>query len=599
MAEEKEEERAVRTEYPEWYFDQKKSAYWFYYRDSNAYYLYAPTSSSSPKEEEEDEEAWPLWHYDEGRSVYWYLCRQENAYYMYQEETIPHVGSGQDTHIPHDDGGKLDSLVDAAAPHPQRVDYGASHEWQLDPYITHNRHYHVDSHEQSLSTADVSSSSCPAEEKQPTLPSGWVEDFLIEWYLGGSSGTLSSGDSPSLPFHDTPKTENDGMVCQENEFCAELPFSGSCAVDIETRVGSEKFTCHQEEVLYSEAVQQENESDCLYNVDNTEGSQTEEDIDEDKREMELWQAQYGQVVRNDAQGQSFPRAINLWNWTTAVQKVKSGKKSSISLVGQLASIPSRLHPSLQHRNGFIKTSCICEVNLDLVKVSSGELYRLRQPNSKYLTSVSMYDSSNPTKDWDFPCIHLSVLEDFESHTEDVSNAALKPSHDSLVAKPFVPNLNHQRYHHLNKRKAATPSIPAGIRVLTDKEIASVEERRQKYRDRAKERRELHGKYGVGVGYGLYRNGQELYSSAKDMDNECEKASARHPAAKHMLEKMGWREGESLGKRKDGLVEPLQGMSNNGRVGIGWISSSSDHKLVKVRTNPLYETFIKRTSNQHM
>lgn len=33
---------------------------------------------------------------------------------------------------------------------------------------------------------------------------------------------------------------------------------------------------------------------------------------------------------------------------------------------------------------------------------SGQVYRLRNPSARYLASLSIYDSANPTKDWEFP-----------------------------------------------------------------------------------------------------------------------------------------------------------------------------------------------------
>ena len=88
-------------------------------------------------------------------------------------------------------------------------------------------------------------------------------------------------------------------------------------------------------------------------------------------DIQSWQDQYGQVVRTNVKTESSLGAINLWYWTICIQKITNMNRDSICLVGQLAANKSTLHPSLQHRNGIIKTSQICEVNLDLVKVSSG------------------------------------------------------------------------------------------------------------------------------------------------------------------------------------------------------------------------------------
>ena len=98
-------------------------------------------------------------------------------------------------------------------------------------------------------------------------------------------------------------------------------------------------------------------------------------------DIQSWQDQYGQVVRTNVKTESSLGAINLWYWTISTQKVTNMNRSSIYLVGQLAANKSTLHPSLQRHNGIIKTSQICEVNLDLVKVSSGADDFIKRENS--------------------------------------------------------------------------------------------------------------------------------------------------------------------------------------------------------------------------
>lgn len=38
---------------------------------------------------------------------------------------------------------------------------------------------------------------------------------------------------------------------------------------------------------------------------------------------------------------------------------------------------------------------------------TGQVYRLRNPSTQYLASLSNYDSSNPTKNWRFPQMSIS------------------------------------------------------------------------------------------------------------------------------------------------------------------------------------------------
>lgn len=38
---------------------------------------------------------------------------------------------------------------------------------------------------------------------------------------------------------------------------------------------------------------------------------------------------------------------------------------------------------------------------------TGRIYRLRIPSLQYLASLSVYDASNPTKDWGFPQLSIT------------------------------------------------------------------------------------------------------------------------------------------------------------------------------------------------
>lgn len=79
-------------------------------------------------------------------------------------------------------------------------------------------------------------------------------------------------------------------------------------------------------------------------------------------------------------------------------------------------------------------------------MSSGKIYRLRNPSRKYLASLSSYDSSNPTKDWGFPNIYANSDNDLDKQSsaqcqsevmdvfsmKGVSAASAKVSKEELI-----------------------------------------------------------------------------------------------------------------------------------------------------------------------
>jgi hypothetical protein len=84
---------------------------------------------------------------------------------------------------------------------------------------------------------------------------------------------------------------------------------------------------------------------------------------------------------------------------------------------------------------------------DSLVLIPGKLYRLRNPSRKYLTSLCMYDSSNPTKDWGFPDIYTnpdinldkqpiaqcqSEVADGSSIEKGISTATGKVNYDLLI-----------------------------------------------------------------------------------------------------------------------------------------------------------------------
>lgn len=55
---------------------------------------------------------------------------------------------------------------------------------------------------------------------------------------------------------------------------------------------------------------------------------------------------------------------------------------------------------------------------------TGQVYKLRSPNPRYLASLPTYDSSDPTKDWGFPdlSVNKKVCHQFKSGQKDKSEA---------------------------------------------------------------------------------------------------------------------------------------------------------------------------------
>ncbi|CAK9253982.1 unnamed protein product [Sphagnum jensenii] len=257
---------------------------------------------------------------------------------------------------------------------------------------------------------------------------------------------------------------------------------------------------------------------------------------------EQWHAHYSRVPRPGVRVRLYPGSIELWDWTTVEQEQKTAKKKkarklSVRLVGRLAPNSNNLHPSLGGSGGFIRTSPISEVDHEFVKVSSGRIYKLRRPSSKHLATITNYDSLNPTCDWGFPQINTT----FADGETDVTEAEDRSASASDTTKP------------------------------------SGDTRKQRYRDRAAERRTLHRGFGTGPGQkGMPVHEMEKLEAetATEMPTALAKAAKARPLGcdnigKRMLQGMGWKEGQSLGPGEGGLINPIQALGNTGRSGLGW------------------------------
>ncbi|KVH98197.1 G-patch domain-containing protein, partial [Cynara cardunculus var. scolymus] len=327
-----------------------------------------------------------------------------------------------------------------------------------------------------------------AEEATPSDPI----DTLIELYLSGYSNQTIDDASGARTFDDHTSLN--------------IPTDGIDDVDADELEEGEWIPDDTHEA-----------------VDGRGGASDEDDFAEE----EMWRAQYGQAIQSDKKLVPDQPIMDLWDWAMITGTKKRGKRRICRLVGRLVRRSTKLHPSMPSSGRVLKTAPICEVLLDLVRVRSGRVYKLRSPKVAYLASLSSYDSSNPTKDWGFP----------ELSTDKVTQTVAKSCQEIEPKRERVRLKGHA------------------------------------YRDRAAERRSLHG--GFGVGPGQKRTADTDSSSSSPVSATPEEAVAEAlnlsfgvgSYARKILEGMGWKEGEALGCGMKGLTEPIQAVGNKGSSGI--------------------------------
>ncbi|XP_042502393.1 RNA-binding protein 5 isoform X2 [Macadamia integrifolia] len=130
-----------------------------------------------------------------------------------------------------------------------------------------------------------------------------------------------------------------------------------------------------------------------------------------------------------------------------------------------------------------------------------------------------------------------------------------------------------------------PSLPSSGGILKTSTICEVHFDLYKipeYRDRAAERRALHG--GFGVGPGQKNSGVDDYDTESSHPVCSEEEGAAEALnnsfgagsyARRIIESMGWKEGEGLGNTGKGLTEPLKAIGNKGCAGLGWDANRSN------------------------
>ncbi|KAK4800178.1 hypothetical protein SAY86_025543 [Trapa natans] len=241
-------------------------------------------------------------------------------------------------------------------------------------------------------------------------------------------------------------------------------------------------------------------------------------------EEENWRAQYGQVTQSQNERVLDFLVIDLWDWKMVREAGKNGKSQVSRLIGRLVKQNVKLHPSVPSGGSLFKTAQIYQVSFDLVRVRTGQVYRLRNPSRRYLASLPSYDSSNPTRDWGFP--ELSIDAPPLTYLKSRKNTKLKVT-DGAGSSRKLP-------------------------VTPDEPLASDKHRALRYRDRAAERRTLHGGFGFGPGqknFLCHADGEQSFASIALTEEAAGESmnmlTGANSYGRRVLESMGWKEVPTL------------------------------------------------------
>ncbi|KAL5979477.1 hypothetical protein ACLOJK_019381 [Asimina triloba] len=384
--------------------------------------------------------------------------------------------------------------------------------------------------------------------------SGFYHDPSAGWYYSSKDGLYYTFENGAYVLLESEKDEVPGA--------SELTVSASK----DTNEKPLDESCPQISGYQDDTVEELEEGEWIPDDEQEKPESSGREFNEDALwDEENWRAQYGQVVQTEEEDfPSFP-IIDLWDWSMVSRTVGKKKRKVVRLIGRLVKRSAKLHPSMPAGGGLLRTAAICDVHLDLVRVVSGQVYKLRSPSTRYLTSLSTYDSSNPTKDWGFPDLLVNMCKASPKEIE-MSHGSENPDEDShpKPVEPF-PVKEKQREH--------------------------------VYRDRAAERRILYGGFGIGPGQKISSSEDKDggQPSCESFNTEVAAVEAMHMSfgagsyARRILQGMGWKEtpekfpdeqdvenhamahGETLGNKNNprGLKEPLQAVGNKGSAGLGW------------------------------
>nr|KYP53915.1 RNA-binding protein 5-A [Cajanus cajan] len=436
----------------------------------------------------------------------WYYSSRDSAYYKFEDGNYVLLDSNKDD-------STVESYVckETTTENPPQIYDGNNNEGC--PSFLESK---FEANQQTGTLADeaaadaTNSVSSPTCENPPPPPSEWLEDTLIDLYLSGYKNTaVGEADAVTVPL------EVDDRY-------------NSLAADVYSK------TYEVEGAWMPDPVDENGLADNKSTVD--EGIL----LDEEK-----WRAQYGQVTESGKDLVSEVPILDLWDWEMVTGSKRDGKDKVARLVGRLVKPSAKQHPSIPSGGGKLRSAPICEAHLDLVRVKTGQVYRLRNPSAKYVASLSTYDSSNPTQHWDFPRL---------SSSKKITQLS-KSGESSASASDEIP---------MEEDLSALPS-----------QLSASKQIKYQYRDRAAERRILHGGFGMGPGQ---KNVPDIDNGPSSPVAGCPQEAASEALemsfgagsyARKLLKSMGWKEGEGLGSSTKGLVEPIQPVGNVGTAGLGW------------------------------
>ncbi|XP_015954572.1 uncharacterized protein LOC107478930 isoform X2 [Arachis duranensis] len=461
-------------------------------------------------------------------SAGWYYSSRDGHYYKFEDGNYVLLDSNKD------DGEETYPCEEAAPESTEQV-YGNNNEEY--PSFLESEFKAYQQTETLSNDPDydlLNSVSTPTIENPPPPPSEWLEDTLIDLYLSGYKTENSTADTMTVPL------ETDDGSADVGDKWIPGPVDANGIVD---------KTTVDEGIAYSDTYELEEgewipDAEDLNQLNGTaDASTTDEGILSDE---EKWRAQYGQVIESETDLASEFPVVDMWDWEMVKGSKKDGKDKAARLVGRIVKHSAKRHPSIPSGGGKFRSAPISEVHLDLVRVKTGQVYRLRNPSARYVASLSTYDSTNPTEDWDFP----------------------KLSSKRKICRPS---------------KSGEGIASASGEILIEKDLSMLpssvpasEQMKCKYRDRAAERRNLHG--GFGVGYGQKNSEGSYIDTPSSPSASCTQEAASEALemsfgsgsyARKLLKNMGWKEGEGLGSSTKGLLEPIQPVGNIGSAGLGW------------------------------
>jgi len=129
---------------------------------------------------------------------------------------------------------------------------------------------------------------------------------------------------------------------------------------------------------------------------------------------------------------------------------------------------------------------------------------------------------------------------------------------SIFVSDFQPNLNHPIFHRLREslKKETQRQKRKSYQILTQEEKEHRKRLKSQYIDRAAQRQSLYKSTSTPIAHSSKTTSLCHLEQSSPLSYEQFVPESR---GKSLLKKMGWVEGQVLGREKTGIVQPLQGM----------------------------------------